>query len=96
MGQLESSIPGLVAQSKGTATKKRYLVATIFVDHFSRFSYVHMQESTNGEETLKAKKAFEAVAENYGVYIRHYHGDNGRFAEKLFVDHATNKGQTVS
>ena len=55
-----------------------------------------MQESTNGEETLKAKKAFEAVAENYGVYIRHYHGNNGRFAEKLFVDHATNKGQTVS
>jgi hypothetical protein len=70
--------------------------ATIFVDPFSRFGCTHMQESTDGEDTLKAKKkAFEAVAETYGVFIRHYHGDNGRFAEKLFVDHAMNKGQTV-
>jgi hypothetical protein len=37
--QLESTTPGLIAQIKGWLTKKRYRVATIFVDHFSGLSY---------------------------------------------------------
>ena len=44
--------------------------ATIFVDPFLRFSCTHMQESTNGEDTLKAKKAFEAVAESHVMLVQ--------------------------
>jgi hypothetical protein len=85
----------LVGQNKGYFFRKRYKVATIFVDHFSRLSFVHLQESTKGEETLLAKRAFEAYAASFGVVIRNYHADNGRFTERLFLEHAESHGQTV-
>jgi histone deacetylase 1/2 len=77
-------------------TKKRYQVATIFVDHFSRLSYIYLQYSTSGAETVEAKKAFEAFAESHGVLVRHYHADNGRFADNLFRNDCNAKNQTQS
>jgi hypothetical protein len=50
--QLESPVAGLVVQNKGGFFRKQYKVATIFVDHFSRLSYVYLQESTKGVHTL--------------------------------------------
>jgi hypothetical protein len=58
-------------------------VATVFVDHYSDMSYVHLQKSTSASETVKAKKAFEQHAQTYGVAIRHYHANNSRFADNL-------------
>jgi hypothetical protein len=94
--QLESPVPGFKGQGKGFFFRERYKVATIFVDHFSRLSYVHLQDSTKGEETLLAKRAFKAYAASFGVVIANYHADNGRFAERLFLDHAALNGQGVS
>ena len=94
--QLESPVAGFVGQNKGFFFRKRYKVATVFVDHFSRLSYVHLQESTTGAETLLAKRAFEAYAGSFGIKVLNYHADNGRFAERLFLDHAAENGQTVS
>jgi hypothetical protein len=71
-------------------------VTTIFVDHFSRLSFVYVQESTKVDETLLAKRAFEAYATSFGVVIQNYHADNGRFAEHLLLNHAALKGQMVS
>ena len=68
--QLESTAPGLIAQIKGWLTKKRYQVATIFVDHFSGLSYIHLQKSTNEEETLEAKLAFERYASKFKVQVK--------------------------
>ena len=36
------------------------------------------------DETIKAKGAFEQFAAEHGVKIKHYHCDNGRFADNLF------------
>jgi hypothetical protein len=95
--QLESPVPGFVGQNKGYFFRKRYKVATVFVDHFSRLSFVHLQELTTGKETLMAKRAFEAYAVSFGkIVIRNYHADNGRFAEHLFLEHAESHGQGVS
>jgi hypothetical protein len=94
--QLESPVPGFVGQNKGYFFRKRYKVATIFVDHHSRLSFVYLQESTKGEETLLAKKAFEAYAASFGVIVSNYHADNRRFAELLFLDHAGLNNQSVS
>jgi hypothetical protein len=94
--QLESPVPGFIGQNKGYFFRKRYKVATVFVDHFSRLSFVHLQESTKGDETLLAKRAFEAYAASFGIVIHNYHADNGRFAERLFLDHAESQGQAVS
>jgi hypothetical protein len=93
---LESSTPGLIAQLKGTPTKARYMCATVFVDHYSRWSYVHFQKSTSGAETVEAKRAFERLAASHNVRIRHYHADNGRFAENLFMQEIIPCGQTIS
>jgi hypothetical protein len=46
---------------KGWLNKKRYRVATIFVDHFSGLSYIHLQKSTNAEETVKPRLRLSAL-----------------------------------
>jgi hypothetical protein len=94
--QLESKTPGLLGQLKGIPTKARYRVATIFVDHISDFTFVHMQQTTNASETLEAKNQFESYARSHGVNIKHYHADNGRFIETKWVDDTKDKGQDMS
>jgi hypothetical protein len=95
--QLESPVAGFIGQNKGFFFHKRYKVATIFVDHFSRLSYVYLQESTKGVQTLAAsKRSFEAYSSSHGVEVQQYHADNGRFAEHLFLNHCEKSGQKVS
>jgi hypothetical protein len=79
--QLESSAAGFISQLKGKLIMRRYKAATIFVDNFSRMSYVHLQESLTSADTVEAKEAFEAFARNMGVRLQHYHADNSRFAD---------------
>ena len=40
--QLVSPTPGFVPTHRGTPTTKRYIVATVFVDHFSNLTYAHL------------------------------------------------------
>ena len=49
--------------------------ASIFVDHYSRLSYVHVHKSTGGDEAVEVKEAFETYATQRGVYVKHYHCD---------------------
>jgi hypothetical protein len=86
--QLESPVPGFKGQNKGSFYQELYKMETIFVDHFSRLSFVYLQESTKGAETLLAKRAFETYASSFGVAVTNYHTNNGRFAEA--------HGQTIS
>ena len=51
---------GFITQLKGNLTKKRYKYATVFVDHYSKLSYVFLQSTITSEKTLRAKRAFEA------------------------------------
>ena len=94
--QMESSTTGFVAQLKGRLTTRRYRVATIFVDHYSDLSYVHLQSSTKSDETVEAKLAFEAFARDHGVNVQHYHADNGRFADNLFMKSIQDSNQTIT
>ena len=94
--QLESSTPGLLAQLKGKPTISRYRGATIYIDHFSRLSFVYLQNQLTSEETLKRKKAFERYCEARGVTVKHYHADNGRFADNEFVNHVATSRQSIS
>ena len=57
--QIESSVAGFVGQVRGKLTTARYKVVTVFVDDFSKYIFVHLQQSTSGEETLKGKHLFE-------------------------------------
>jgi hypothetical protein len=75
--QLISMQVGFIAQLKGTLTKKRYMAATIFVDHYSRLKYIHLMTKLTSEETIEAKQAFKHFAKQHGVRILHYHCNNG-------------------
>jgi hypothetical protein len=57
--QMQSAVPGMVGQIKGTPTRQRYHHVTVFVDQFSGLSFVHLQKTCTGEETLDVKMAFE-------------------------------------
>ena len=94
--QLESATPGFIGEMKGKLTTKRYRAATVFYDQYSGLSYTHLQKSTTGDETVEAKEAFEAFAKRHGVTIRHYHADNGRFADNKFRQSVKEKRQTLS
>ncbi len=41
--------------------------------------YVHLQKTTDAEETIEAKEAFEQMCETHNVKVLHYHADNGIF-----------------
>jgi len=95
--QLESPTPGFVGQIKSPRlTNHRYRVTTVFVDAFSDFTFIWHQTSTNAEQTLVAKHAFERFAAANNVSILHYHADNGRFSESKFIDDVNLKGQTIT
>jgi hypothetical protein len=82
---LESSTPVFVAHLKGILTKRRYTCATVFVDHYSRLGYVHMQQKLTSDETVEARHDFEAFSRSQGVTIKQYHADNGRFDDNAFL-----------
>jgi hypothetical protein len=77
-------------------TKRRFRVATIFVDHFSSLSFVHFQQSTTGDETLQAKWDFESFAESCCVTIQQYHADNGRFVEAAWKNDVLEQRQGLT
>ncbi len=94
--QLVSSVPGLVGQTSGKLTKARFMVATIFVDHYSDLDYVHVQESTSAVDTIDAKRQFEQFCQERGVRVKHYHADNGIFSSRGFREDVQQCGQTLS
>ena len=40
--QMISTQVGFIAQLKGSLTKKRYMAATVFTDHYSHLQYIHL------------------------------------------------------
>ena len=59
--QLVIPTPGFVPTHRGTPTTNCYIGATVFVDHFSNFTYAHLMTKMNAEATVEAKLAFERV-----------------------------------
>ena len=80
-----SAQPGLVPQEKGQMTRAKIWGATVFVDHATKWVKVQLMRDTSGDSTLEAKQAFKNAAAVRGVKIKHYHVDNGRFAESTFT-----------
>ena len=94
--QLESTTPGFVAQLKGLLTTQCYNYATIFVDQYSKLSFVFLQKRITSAETVLAKQSFECFARDHGVKILHYHVDNGRFADNGFIQACKDNNQGIT
>lgn len=94
--QLVSPTLGFVPTHRGRPTLQRYIGATIFVDHYSDYTYCHLMTQMNAETTVEAKHAFERLARSHNVCIQHYHCDNGLFDTKLFKSSISSANQSIS
>ena len=73
----------------GNLTSRRIVSATIFVDHFSEYTYPHLMEDPTLNETLVAKEAYEMLAAMY-------HSDNGRYADAGWQEACISMQQSFS
>jgi hypothetical protein len=94
--QLVSPTAGFVPTHRGRPSLVRYIGATVFVDHFSDFTYVHLMTEMDAAATVAAKQAFERILHSHGVTARHFHADNGLFDTKLFKSSIKHANQTLS
>ncbi len=78
---MTSTEVGFYVQMKGKLTKKRYRCATVFVDHYSRLRFVHLQINDLLVETFAAKHAFKTFATEHGIKIQNYPFNNGCFSD---------------
>ena len=78
--------PVLVPQEKGIMTRARIWAAAVFIDYVTRRVHVGLMQYQYGEATLQDKHDFGHLSSTRNVNIKHYHADNGRFAERLFTD----------
>ena len=96
INQLESSTAGFIAQLKGKLTTQRYQYVTVFVDQHLWYAYVYLQWTITSAETIQAKHSFECMAKDMGIHIHHYHADNGRFADKGFIQDCQKQRQGLT
>ena len=68
-------------------TTKIYKYATVFLDNFSRYSYMYLQQTASSEETIEGKHAFESMIASHGIIIEQYHAYNGIFRANSWVQH---------
>ena len=90
--QLVSGQLGFIPQVTGALTGERIVGATVFVDSYSDFRYVHLMRRLDTLETLDAKANFERLLKTYGVEVKAYRADNGRF---LNDQHPGSRAQKV-
>ena len=94
--QLESTTPSFMAQLKGLLMTQRYNYATIFVDQYSKLSFVFLQKRITSAETDLAKQSFERFARDHGVKILHYHAGNSRFADNGCIQACKDNNQGIT
>jgi hypothetical protein len=81
-----SATPGLIPQFTGSLTQPRFRAATIFVNSFSDYTHVSLQEDLTMDSTLNSKLEYEWRALTFGVSVTGYHADNGCFADAAWKD----------
>lgn len=80
----------------GFLTSRRICGVNTFCDHISDYIYVHLMREFTLDETLFAKAAFEKLLPQADRHVKHYHADNGCFADNGFLDAINRKNQKIS
>ena len=47
--------PGFIPTHRGRPTTQHYVSATVFFEHLSDFTYIHLMHKLDGESTIKSK-----------------------------------------
>ena len=87
---------GFIAQLKGKLTTQRYQYVTVFMDQYSCYTYIYLQQSITSAETAQAKHSLERFAEDMGIRIHHYHADNAQFTDKGFIQDCQSQCQGLT
>ena len=91
--QLESSMPGFIAQLRGRFTRDRYHCATVYVNHASQKSYIYLQRNTSSNEKILSTRAVEPYVRENVLSVNHYHCNNVSFADTLLIRDVQNNGK---
>jgi hypothetical protein len=75
--QIKSWTPGYINIFKGKPTSAKYHVASVYLDHASRYTFVKCHYSTGAHEAIEGKQLFERSALTHGTKVKAYHADNG-------------------
>lgn len=94
--QMISADPGLMPQVTGKLTSLRIWGATVFIDHATNFSYVHLMQRLTTDNTVTAKLSFESKMHEFGADVKHYRADNGRYNDVGFRESLQHKDQRVT
>ena len=86
LDQMVYAHPGLIPQEKGNLTQARIWACTLFVDYYTGYVFVALMRDLTAESMLAAKKEFEHRCAVRGFKVKHYHADNGRFAELAWIN----------
>ena len=82
--KLVSPTPGFLPLHRGIPRNERYLGATIFDDHFSDFTYVHLTTKMDWLAITTAKEPIDCILSTHGVRVKYYHAKNGLFDTEVF------------
>ena len=93
--QIEFPQGGLIPVFKVNQTSRKYHVAAIFVEHFSKLTHVHFSESTTSNKSVEEKHAFEQYVARFGVKIQKYHADNVAFNTQVFKERIIAANKTI-
>jgi hypothetical protein len=93
--QLVSTQVGFIAQLKGTLTKKRYMAATVFVDHYSQLKYIHLMTKLNIQGNHGSQASLR-ILRQAAVRLLHYHCNNGLFADNAFKNSCSANRQRLT
>ena len=66
------------------------------MDHAINYVYVQLMRDFTLEETLLVKAAWEKVLARANRKVKHYHADNGRFADNGFLQSVNRKDQEIT
>ena len=72
------------------------LDAKISSSSLTFFKFRYLKSTLISQDTMAAKRAFEAHCRNYGVTVKQYHTDNGRFADNTFINDCKAQGRTMT
>ena len=71
----------------GILTTKIYKYDKMFVDHFYRYSYMHLHQTDSAEETLEGKNSFEIMEASHDIIVKQYHYGNGIFRANAWLQY---------
>ena len=73
--QLVIPTPGFIRNHHGVSMTQSYIRATLFVYHFSDFTYIHLMDKLYGESTVEEKHIFKRIYKSHSVTMNNYHSE---------------------